>query len=57
MNVTEIKAIIEKKEINRKELAKKIGCGYGYLSQMLNEFFPLKQKWHDRIVAELEKHK
>jgi hypothetical protein len=57
MNVTEIKSAIEKKEINRKALAKKIGCSYGYLCQMMNEFFPMKAKWHDRIVAELEKSK
>jgi hypothetical protein len=57
MTIAEMKSIIENKEVNRLALAKKIGCSYGYLCQMLNGYLPMKAKWHDRIVAELEKGK
>jgi hypothetical protein len=57
MTAKEIKKEIERLEIDRKALAEKIGCAYGYLNSMINGFNPMKQKWHDRIVIELEKHK
>lgn len=57
MTSKELKAEIERREINRKILAEKIGCTYGYLNSMLGEFNPLKQKWHDRLVAALKEWK
>jgi hypothetical protein len=57
MTPKELKDEIERREISRLGLAKKIGCTYGYMCQMLNGYTPLKAKWHDRIVAELEKGK
>jgi hypothetical protein len=57
MTAKEIKKEIERREIDRKALAEKVDCSYGYLNSMINGFNPLKAKWHDRIVTELEKEK
>jgi hypothetical protein len=57
MTLKQIKDEIERREIKRIDLAKKIGCSYQYLCSIITEYTPLKQKWHDRIVAELEKTK
>jgi hypothetical protein len=57
MTPQELRQEIEGREIDRRELAKKIGCSYGYLNSMVCEFNPLKQKWHDRLVAALKEWK
>lgn len=57
MSPEEIREEIDRREISRLKLSKKIGCSYGYLCQMLNGYTPLKLKWHDRIVKELKERK
>ncbi|MGL6195298.1 MAG: hypothetical protein ACRC2T_10810 [Thermoguttaceae bacterium] len=57
MTPKEISIEIDRREISRRKLAEKIGCTYGYLNTMLNEFNPLKKKWADRIETALKEWK
>lgn len=54
MTPKEISAEIKRLKIDRRELAKSIGCKYGYLNNMLNEFCPFKQEWLEKIEKELK---
>jgi transcriptional regulator with XRE-family HTH domain len=53
MTPAEIKAEIEERELDRREIARKMGYSYGYLNAVLNGFAPLLPKVHDCLVEAL----
>jgi len=50
----ELKKRIKDEELDRREIAKKIGVKPGYLNQMLNGWAPLKEEYGKAIEKMLE---